>query len=94
MACYVLTMNNCGKLQEVSNEGVDWMFPHFQSFKYSRVTFAINKMLWGCVGNVGVFKGSDVVGTPIHRGSADDMVTNPTLDVFSDITCYGYNFQI
>ena len=30
MACYVLIMNNCGKLREVPNEGVDWMLPQFQ----------------------------------------------------------------
>ena len=27
MACYVLKMDNCGKLREGSNEDVYWMFP-------------------------------------------------------------------
>ena len=27
MACYIATMNSCGKPREGSNEGVDWMFP-------------------------------------------------------------------
>ena len=29
----------------------------------------------------------------ICRGSADDMVLNPTLDVLSSITCGGYNLR-
>ena len=39
MACYILTMNNCGKLQEVSNEDVYWMFPQFQAIKETSVLF-------------------------------------------------------
>ena len=43
-------------------------------------------MLQGCVGKVGGFKMSDVVGILIFRGSADDMVLNPTVDILSAIT--------
>ena len=49
-------------------------------------------MLQGCIVKVSGFKSSDVVGTSIFRGSADDMVLNPILDVFSSITRGGYNF--
>ena len=38
-------------------------------------------------------KRSDPVIKSISRGSADDMVLNPTLDVFSAITCGGWNLQ-
>ena len=86
-------MNNCGKLQEVSNEGVDWMFPQFQEIKNTSVSFSINKMFQGCVVMVDVFKSSDAVGTSISCGSADDMVLDPTLDFFSVITCGGWNFR-
>ena len=86
MACYVLTMNKGGKLQEVSNEGIDWMFPQFQAITYTSVVFTINKMIQGCVGMVDGFKRSDAVGTSIRRGYADDMVLNPTLDVLYAIT--------
>ena len=48
-------------------------------------------MLRVCVGNVGGFKISDVVGTSICRGSADYMVMNPTIDVFSAITHGGWD---
>ena len=89
MACYVLTMNNFGKLREGCNEGVDWMFPQFQAIKETIFAFSINKMLQGCLGMVDGFKRRDAVGTPICRGSADDMVLNPTLDVLSAITCGG-----
>ena len=30
MVCYVLKMNNSGKLREGSDEGVDWIFTQFQ----------------------------------------------------------------
>ena len=65
MACYVLTMNNCGKLQEVSNEGVDWMFPQFQEIKETSVSFSINTTIQGCVEMVDGFKMHDAVGTSI-----------------------------
>ena len=48
-------------------------------------------MLQGCVGMLDIFKSSDALGTPIRRGSADDMVLNPTLDVLSAITHGGCN---
>ena len=86
---YILTMNNCGKLQEGFNEGVDQIFSQFQSIKDTSVAFSINKILQGCVGMVDRFKRSNAVGTSIFRGSADDMVLNPTLDVLSAITCGG-----
>ena len=86
-------MNNCGKLREGSREGVDWIFPQFQAIKDIGVAFSINKILQGCVGMVGGFKKSDVVGTSICFYSADDMVLNPTLGVFSTITRGGCNFQ-
>ena len=50
-------------------------------------------MLQFCVGKVGVFKRSDVIGMSIHRGSTDDRVMNPTLDIFSSITCGGWNLR-
>ena len=38
-------------------------------------------MLQVCIGEVGICKINDAVGTSICRGSADDMGLNPTLDV-------------
>ena len=93
MACYVLTMNKFGNVWEGSNEGVDWMLPQLQAIKDNSVSFTINKMLQGYVGKVVGLKMIDAVGTPIHRGSANDMVMNTTLDVLSDATCDGCNFQ-
>ena len=29
MRCYMLKMNKCGKVCEVSNKGVYWVLPHF-----------------------------------------------------------------
>ena len=55
MKGYALTMNNCRKVPEVSNEGVYWMLPQFQKIKDTSVDFTINKMLQGCVTNVGGF---------------------------------------
>ena len=81
MECHVLTMNNCGRLLEGSNECVDWMFPQFQAIKCTSVDFAINKILQGCVGKVYGFKISDMVGTSIRHGYADDIVMNSTIDV-------------
>ena len=63
MACYVLTMNNCGYLRGGSNEVVEWMFLQFLEIKETSVAFSINKMLQGCVGMVDEFKRSDGVGT-------------------------------
>ena len=42
---------------------------------------------------MGVFKRSDIIGSSISCGYADDMVLNPTLDVLSSITRGGCNFQ-
>ena len=92
MECYVLKMINCGKLREGSNEGVDWMFPQFQAIKETSAAFSINKMLQGCVRIVDVLKRSDAVGTSICRGSAENMVLNPTLDVLSTIPRVSWNF--
>ena len=39
------------------------------------------------------FKLSDMVGTSICRGCADDMVLNPTLDILSVITRGGWNLR-
>ena len=50
-------------------------------------------MLKGCVVNVDIFKCSDVVGMSIRRGSADNMVLSPTIDVLSAIIHGGWNFQ-
>ena len=58
-------MNNCVKLREGFNEGVDWMLPQFQEIKDISVAFTINKMFQGCVGKVDVFKRGDMVGTSI-----------------------------
>ena len=93
MTCHVLTMNNCGNVWGVSNEGVDWMFLQFQAIKETIVSFVINQMLQGYVGKVVGLKISDVIGTSIHRGSADNMVLNTTLGVLSAITCGGCNLQ-
>ena len=93
MSCYVLTMNNCGKLQEGSNEGVDWIIPKFQAIKYTSFSFTIDKIIQGCVGMVDGFKISDVVLTSISRGYADDMVMNTIIDVLSYITRGGCNLQ-
>ena len=41
MTCHVLKMNNCGKLWEGYNEGVNWMFPQFQAIKETSVDFTI-----------------------------------------------------
>ena len=86
MECYVLTINNCGKLQEGSNESVAWMFPQFQAIKETSVALIINKIIQGCVGMVDGFKRSDAVGMSICRGFADDMALNPTIYVLSTIT--------
>ena len=40
-----------------------------------------------------VFKRSDAVVIFIHRGSADNIALNPTLDSFSAITRGGWNLQ-
>ena len=69
------------------------MLPQSQEIKETTVSFTINKMLQFCIWKVGGFKRSDVVVTSIRRGSADNMVLNPTLDIFSVITCGGWNFQ-
>ena len=45
MACYVLTMNNCGKVREGSDGGVDWVFPQFQAIKETSVVLTINKII-------------------------------------------------
>ena len=42
---------------------------------------------------MGISKRIDAVGMSICRGSADDMVLNPTLDVLSTITRGGFNFR-
>ena len=76
-------MNNCVKLREGFNEGVDWMLPQFQEIKDISVAFTINKMLQCCVGKVGVFKRSATIGSSIICGFGDDMVLNPILDVLS-----------
>ena len=47
MIYYVLTINNCGKLREGSNEGVYFMFPQFQAIKDTSIAFTINKNLEG-----------------------------------------------
>ena len=93
MSCYALTMNNCGKVGELSNEGADWIFPQFQEIKETSVVLTINKILRVYVGNVGGFKSSDAVGTSIRSGSAYNMVLNPTLDVFPAITHGSWNFR-
>ena len=54
-------MNNCGKLREGSNDGVNWMLPQFQAIKETIVAFIINKMIQVCVGMVDGFKISDEV---------------------------------
>ena len=82
MACYALTMENCGKVREGYIGGADWIFPQFQAIKDNSVVLTINKILHDCVGKVGGFKISDAVGTSIRLDSEYDMVLNPTLDFF------------
>ena len=86
MTCYVLTMNNFGKVCEGYNKVVDWMLPTFQSIKEMSIAFTINKMLEFFVGNVDGFKRSDAVGTRIQCGSVYDMALNMSPNVFSSIT--------
>ena len=43
MACYILTMNNCGNVPEDFNESIDWMLPYFHEIKYTSVALTINK---------------------------------------------------
>ena len=69
------------------------MFPQFQGIKDTSVAFRINKIIQICVVMVDRLKSIDAVGTPICCGSADDMVMNPNLDVFSAITRGGWNFR-
>ena len=45
MACYVLKINNCGKVREGSNGGYDWILPQFQTIKDTSVVLNINKMI-------------------------------------------------
>ena len=35
----MVKMNKCGKLYEGSNEGVDWVLPHFQAIKVTSDDF-------------------------------------------------------
>ena len=91
--CYALTMNICVKVQEVYNGGAEQILPQFQAIRETIIVLTINKMLKVCVGKVGGCKSSDAVGTSIRHVSADDMVLNPTLDVFSAITHGGWNFR-
>ena len=51
MEYYVLKINNCGKVQEGSNGGDDWMLPQFQAIKETSVALSINKIIQGCVCN-------------------------------------------
>ena len=48
-------------------------------------------MLQVCIGEVGVFKRSETVGTSICHGYAENMVLNQTIDALSVITCGGWN---
>ena len=82
MSCYVLTMNNCREVCEVSNKVFYLMFPQFQTIQDTSVCFTINKIIQGCVGKVYGFKSSDMVLTSIYCGSAHDVVLNPTLNFF------------
>ena len=59
MACYALTMNNCGKVWEGYNGGDYWIFLQFQAIKENSVVLTINEILHDCVGKVGRFKTSD-----------------------------------
>ena len=69
------------------------MLPQLQAIKETSVAFTINKKLQVCVGIVRGFKRIDAVGTSISRGSAYDMVLNPTIDGFYAITCGGWNLR-
>ena len=90
MTYYIFTMNKCGKVREGYNELADWMFPQFQAIKDTSVSFTMNNMLQVCIGKVGGFKRSYVVGT---CGSSDYMVMNLTLGVLSDITPVSWNLR-
>ena len=69
------------------------MLKQFQLITDNSVAFTINKIIQSCVGKVDGFKSSDVVGTPICRGSSYGMVLNPTLDVLSAISYDGWDFR-
>ena len=86
-------MKNSENLRKGSNDGVVWMLPQVQAIKETSVAFNINKIIQGCFGMVGGFKMGNPAGTSIRCGSADNMVLNPTLFIFSDITRGGWNFQ-
>ena len=74
--------NNCVNMREGSNEYVDWMLPQFQSIKETIVAFTFDKIIQCFVGKVYEFKSIYMSGTPICCGYVDDMVLNPTIDVF------------
>ena len=88
----ILTTNNCGNEWKGSNEGVEGMFPHFQSIKEPIVSFTTNKIIQGYVGKVVKLRISDALGTSRHSGSADNMLLNPTFGVLSAITRGGCSF--
>ena len=91
--CYMLTVENCEKVLEVSNDVVDWVLPQFQPIKDTSVYFTINKMIQVCAGKVDEFKRIDALGTSIYHGYTYDMFINPALNVFSTITYVGCNFR-
>ena len=86
-------MDNSEKVREGSNNNVKLMLPQYHEIKETSVAFTINKMVQVFFGKLDGFKCIDVVGTSIRCGSADDMVLNPTIDIFSGITCDSCNVQ-
>ena len=94
IACYDFTINNCGKIQQGSNGGSDYISSQFKAIKDTSAFLTINKMLQFFVGKVGRFKNSDAVRTWICHGSEDDMVLNPTLYFLSAINHCGWNFRV
>ena len=52
-----------------------------------------HKILQVCARKVGGLKRSDKVGASFCRGSADNMILNTTLDVWSEITRGGSNLR-
>ena len=61
---------------------IDWMLPQFQAIRNTSVAIIINNILQFWVRKVDRFRSIYKVGTSTYCGSTDNMVLNPTVDVF------------
>ena len=66
------------------------MFPQLQLIKNTSFFFTINLILQGFVAKMSKFKSSDTVGMSIRCGSEEDIVLNPTFNLFSSIIHGGW----